>query len=78
VRVGIQVEILYEPVKIGFKNKEIFVEVHPDVYGKTPTIEEYAFQRLQQAVPLQYVSLDAFWKAVEECTGVPVVVGTLG
>ena len=34
VDVGTQGEIIYEPVKIGTHDGNIFIEVHDDIYGK--------------------------------------------
>ena len=35
VQVGTPGEFLYQPVKIGERNGEIFIEVHPDIYATT-------------------------------------------
>ena len=45
---GTWVEIIYEPVKIGVRQGQIFVEVHPDLYGRLHRMEDYAVQRLGQ------------------------------
>jgi len=74
---GTSVEIVYEPVKVGFRRGEIFVEVHPDLYGRICRMEEYAVQRLQESVSLRCVSMELLRTALEECKGVPVAVGSL-
>lgn len=74
---GTWVEIVYEPVKVGFRRGEIFVEVHPDLYGRIHRMEEYAVQRLQESVSLRCVSMERLRTALEECNGVPVAVGSL-
>jgi L,D-transpeptidase ErfK/SrfK len=77
VPVNTPVEIVYEPVKVGFRDNVIYVEVHPDSYGRFQNLEPYAIERLIDAVGLEYVSLDSFREAVQACSGVPVPIGTL-
>jgi L,D-transpeptidase ErfK/SrfK len=72
-----RVEIVYEPVKVGFQKGRIFVEVHPDTYGRIQEMEQYAVSRLQEHVNLKYVSLDLLRSALAGCSGVPVPVGSL-
>jgi len=76
--VGTWVEIVYEPVKVGFRRGEIYVEVHPDLYGKIVCTEEYTVQRLQESVGLDGVSMELLRAALQECNGAPVAVGSLG
>ena len=75
--VGTWVEMVYEPVKVGFRRGEIFVEVHPDLYGRIDRMEAYAVRRLKESVDLRCVSMELLRKALEECNGVPVAVGSL-
>ncbi|MEW6440137.1 MAG: L,D-transpeptidase family protein [bacterium] len=77
VPAGMPVEIVYEPVKIGFKEREIFVEIHPDVYGRFPDFSSYALQVLSEEVRLPDVFMDLFWAAVERSDGMPVAIGAL-
>jgi L,D-transpeptidase ErfK/SrfK len=74
---GTWVEIIYEPVKVGFREGQVYVEVHPDLYGRYVRMEEYAIQRLQESVGLGCVSIELLRAALEECNGVPVAVGSL-
>jgi L,D-transpeptidase ErfK/SrfK len=74
---GTWVEIIYEPVKVGFREGQIYVEVHPDLYGRYVRMEEYAIQRLQESVGLGSVSIELLRAALQECNGVPVAVGSL-
>jgi len=48
VPMGTKLEIIYEPVKFGLKDGQIFVEAHPDVYKKIPNYTKYAVDRLSQ------------------------------
>jgi L,D-transpeptidase ErfK/SrfK len=75
--VGTWVEIIYEPVKVGFRQGQVFVEVHPDVYGRIHNMEDYAVQRLEKVVSLGDVSFERLRAALQECNGVPVAVGSL-
>jgi len=74
---GAAVEIVYEPVKVGFLDGKIFVEVHEDVYGMVPDGEEAALQRLQDVVDLGLVSMESLREALAACSGLPVVVGSV-
>ena len=75
--VGTWVEIIYEPVKVGFRQGQIFVEVHPDIYGEIRQMEPYAIQRLEEYVDFSCISIDVLRTALKECNGVPVAVGSL-
>jgi L,D-transpeptidase ErfK/SrfK len=72
-----RVEIIYEPVKVGFQKGRIFVEVHPDIYGRIQGMEEHAIRRLQESVSLKCVSIELLRGALADCRGVPVPVGSL-
>lgn len=75
--VGTPVELIYEPVKIGFRRGEIFVEVHPDIYGKIPNLSEYARRRLQQSGVWPFISPAELEQVVQRRDGVPMRVGAL-
>jgi L,D-transpeptidase ErfK/SrfK len=75
--VGTAVELIYEPVKIGFRRGEVFVEVHPDIYGKLPDLSEYARRRFQQSGLWPFISPEELEQAVRKRDGVPVRVGVL-
>ncbi len=72
VKVGTPVEIVYEPVKIGFKEGHIFVEVHPDLYNVIPDVLVYTARKLFISQLWFEVDIDLLNKALEEHTGVPV------
>lgn len=72
-----RVEIVYEPVKVGFRRGEVFVEVHPDLYGRVQGMEAYAMQRVRESVGPACISMELLRKALEECNGVPVAVGSV-
>jgi len=60
VEVGTPVEIIYEPVKIGFERGRIYIEVHPDPYGKRSNLEEETKIRLQKMGLWGYISIERF------------------
>ena len=43
--VGTSVEMIYEPVKIGFLKGRTYVEVHEDIYSKIPDMLQYAMKK---------------------------------
>jgi L,D-transpeptidase ErfK/SrfK len=72
VKVGTPVEIIYEPVKIGFKEGHIFVEVHPDLYN---VVTDYFIDTARKLFIYQLweeIDVDLLGKAVEEHKGIPV------
>lgn len=75
VAVGTSVRIIYEPVKIGVLNGEIYVEVHPDTDGVTTDMERYALERLQNMGNECYITEQKLQKALQEKNGVPVRIG---
>ncbi len=77
VQVKTPVEILYQPVKVGFKGGEIYLEVHPDPYKKIKNMREYARNLLQKMGLLGSVSLGDVETALQHANGVPVKVGSL-
>lgn len=70
--VGTSVEIIYEPVKIGFLQGRTYVEVHEDIYSKVPDMLQYAIKRVQDRNLAGRIDWHRFLQAVEEKTGAPV------
>jgi len=71
VRVGTPGELLYQPVKVGEEDGEIYVEVHPDLYNKIPNLERHALAEVRRAGVADRVDLDLVRDAVKEKSGVP-------
>jgi len=46
VNVGTKVRLIYEPVKIGFRGGEIYVEAHPDRYNKKKNLFKEVLAKL--------------------------------
>lgn len=77
VKLKTKLEIIYEPIKIGRKGDRIFVEVHPDVYGKISDFEKYGQNILKRYKMAIYVDREKYKLAVRLQSGVPMDV-TLG
>lgn len=77
VPMGYKLEIIYEPVKIGRKDGQIFVEAHPDVYRKIPDYALYATQKLEQYPFAAQVDRKRFVMAISLQNGVPINVTRL-
>jgi L,D-transpeptidase ErfK/SrfK len=74
---GTIVEILYEPVKFGFKGRVIFAEVHGDPYGFIEDMKEQARLVAKRQGIEDYVNWEKIDEVVESKNGVPVPVGAL-
>jgi L,D-transpeptidase ErfK/SrfK len=72
VPVGTRVQIIYEPVKIGFKEGRIFVEVHPDIYHKITDLFIYTARKLFMARLWEEVDIPLLAQTIEEHKGVPI------
>ncbi|MGQ9860049.1 MAG: L,D-transpeptidase family protein [Thermodesulfobacteriota bacterium] len=77
VAVNTPVEIVYEPVKVGFKRGDIYLEVHPDPYRKVKDLQEHTRRLLTKMGLSGMVSRNAVETAVEHKDGVPVKVGSV-
>ncbi|MFZ2445640.1 MAG: L,D-transpeptidase family protein [Syntrophobacteraceae bacterium] len=71
VPMGTKLEIIYEPVKFGQKNNQVFIEAHPDVYKKIPDYTKYAFDKLAQSPYAKLVDQKKFIVALSLQNGVP-------
>jgi L,D-transpeptidase ErfK/SrfK len=77
VPMGTKLEIIYEPVKFGQKNGQIFVESHPDVYRRIPDYVQYALGKLAQHPLAKYIDQKKYLMAVKLQNGVPTNVSRL-
>lgn len=77
VLVGTRVEIIYEPVKVGFLNGDIYVEVHPDSEGKHSNLEKIALERIREIGDTWYIDKGLLNQALQEQNGVPVRIGSI-
>jgi L,D-transpeptidase ErfK/SrfK len=78
VPVGTKLEIIYEPIKFGQKNGQVFVEAHPDVYRRIPDYNQYALNKLAQHPLAKYIDQKKLLMAAKLQNGVPTNVSRLG
>ena len=74
---GTVVEILYEPVKFGYRGRVIFMEVHGDPYGFIEDMNQHARTVAEQRGIEAFMDWERVEQAIESKNGVPVPVGTL-
>jgi L,D-transpeptidase ErfK/SrfK len=74
---GTVVEIIYEPVKFGFRDRVIFVEVHEDPYGLIEDLEQHTRDVAQKMAIDDSVDWEKVYLAMDVKNGVPTPVGTL-
>jgi len=72
VRIGTPGELLYQPVKIGEEDGEIYLEVHPDLYKRIPSLERQALEEVRRAGVAERVDWKLVRDAVREKSGIPV------
>jgi len=77
VPVGYKLEMIYEPIKFGQKNGQVFVEAHPDVYRRIPDYIQYGFDKLAQYPLEKQVDRKKFTMALTLQNGVPTNVTRL-
>jgi len=74
---GTPLRLIYQTVKIGQRERTIYVEAHPDVYGRDPEREVAAVERLRSLDLWQYVDEAVFRRAIANAVGIPIPVGTV-
>jgi L,D-transpeptidase ErfK/SrfK len=77
VGIGARVEVIYEPVKIGIEDELVYLEVHPDIYGRIPDLLTHTEELLKQKNLRQHVRWDEVIRCIEEKNGVPLPVGSV-
>jgi L,D-transpeptidase ErfK/SrfK len=70
--VGTPVQIIYEPVKIGFLKGRGFIEVHEDIYHKIPSMLEHAVKLIDARQLGTKINWTRLVQAVEEKNGAPL------
>ncbi|OQY67666.1 MAG: hypothetical protein B6D46_06455 [Polyangiaceae bacterium UTPRO1] len=78
VQVGSPGEFLYQPVKVGSRNGEIFVEAHPDIYGLRGNLVDEANQIIARRGWIDLVDPERLRRAIREQTGIPMSVSYRG
>jgi L,D-transpeptidase ErfK/SrfK len=69
---GTPVELIYEPVKIGFRDGEIFLEVHPDPYNRIEDLQTHARMRIIEVGLWKHLSRTGIETALKARSGVPI------
>ncbi|MBS3756447.1 MAG: L,D-transpeptidase family protein [Desulfobacterales bacterium] len=75
VSVDTLVEIVYKPVKIGIRNRQIFLEVHPDIHDKISDMYRHTESLLKSRALLAGTDPDRVREAVAAKRGIPTYVG---
>jgi len=76
-KTGTPLQLVYQPFKWGVDGRDLYLEVHPDIYSRYPGPLEEALRTPRELGILRHIDLDRAWRAVEETRGVPVWVGRL-
>jgi len=74
VPVGTPGEFVYQPVKVGARNGQIYVEVHKDIYGLTPGPYREAMRLLNKFGWANQIDDSRLRRAIEEQSGVPMMI----
>jgi len=79
VKVGTRVTIVNQPIKVGWSEKELYIEVHPQLEGEELDFEkrlDTAMTLIEKANENKIPVLDghALKKALQQSTGIPVVI----
>ncbi len=71
VPIGTPVTILYEPVKFGFKEGRIFIQVHEDIYHRIPDLLRFTLSKLRQRGIRDLIDLKKLKEALRQGNGFP-------
>ncbi len=74
VPVGTFGELIYQPIKFGERDGQIYVEVHEDIYNRIPNLERAAVSLARRDRLLDRIDMAQLKQAVRERRGVPVMV----
>jgi len=72
VPIGTPVNIIYEPIKIGFNQGRIFIEVHEDIYHRIPDLLQFTLEKLDKMKIKNLVEVEKVKEAIDQKRGVPV------
>ena len=72
VRVGTPGEIVYQPVKVGEDGGRIYVQIHPDIYGRFADFSRHAWGEVRNAGVEDRVDRALLRSAVDDKSGIPV------
>jgi len=72
VPVGTSGEFVYQPVKVGTRAGEVYVEVTPDIYGLTPALWREASEMIERLGVADRVDQEQLMEALQYPAGTPV------
>jgi len=75
VRVNTTVYIVREPIKIGKKGRDIYIEVHNDNKWKDRNYYDEAIMMLTKMNLINSVDLAKLYKAIKDKSGIPLKIG---
>ena len=75
VELGASVNIVYEPVKVGARAGNLFMEVHDDYLEKVEDMHALADEVLRKKGYIDIAEAGLVSRAVDEKLGIPVIVG---
>jgi L,D-transpeptidase ErfK/SrfK len=75
IPVGTPVHIVYQPVKLGRRGDDLYLEAHPDVYGIAGLSTSRALVHLMVMGVLDRVDRAAVERALAERRGIPIRIG---
>ena len=74
VNIGTPVQIMYQPIKVGMQENDIYLEVHEDIYGFLKNPLEEALRLIKKWRPIGSINLDLVRSALEDKNGVPICI----
>ncbi len=72
IPVGTLVNIIYEPIKIGFNQDRIFIEVHEDIYHRIIDPYQFTLKKLEEKEIKNLVDLEKMKEGLDQRRGVPI------
>ena len=72
VPIGTPVNIIYSPIKIGFNQGRIFIEVHEDIYHRILDPFQFTLNKLEKKGIKDLVDLEKMKEAIGQRGGVPI------
>ncbi len=78
--IGTRITLVYQPVKIGRRGDVVYLEVHPDVYGRLPhalqsTLVKLSVLDVLGVVDGSSIDEETVTRVISEARGVPVPIG---
>ncbi|MGD9823298.1 L,D-transpeptidase family protein [Desulfobacter sp.] len=75
VSLGTQVQMIYEPIKIGYIGRRIFLEAHRDIYAGISNYQKSALDRIAAAGSTCHFDAATVKQTLQIRSGIPIEVG---